>query len=254
MTRKFPILQFDPAREAVIEPSKETTAVDAPEHCVFCFHRDVVEEVSLRHGARVVAELDWESACHRVFGIEVEGKQIAFLQPGVGGPLSAGLLEACIALGCRKFIACGGAGVLDRNIPPAQVIIPTEAVRDEGTSYHYVEPGRAVAPSPEAVEAIKTTLESHGISHIEGPTWTTDAPYRETHAKVRRRRSEGCITVEMEAASLFAVAAFRNVVLGQLLYGGDDVSGEEWDKRGWKSRTGVRERLFWLSCEACLRL
>ena len=78
--------------------------------------------------------------------------------------------------------------------------------------------------------------------------------YRETAARIARRRAEGCLTVEMEAAAFFAVAQFRGVTFGQLLYGGDDVSGEAWDSRAWQSRVSIRERLFWLAAEACLSI
>jgi uridine phosphorylase len=87
-----------------------------------------------------------------------------------------------------------------------------------------------------------------------GRTWTTDGLFRETRAKVARRRDEGCLTVEMEAAALFAVAAFRGVTIGQLLYCGDDLSTEAWDHRGWDGDTGVRERLFEIACAAVGRL
>ncbi len=87
-----------------------------------------------------------------------------------------------------------------------------------------------------------------------GKTWTTDAFYRETPGKVALRKQEGCLTVEMEAAAFFAVADFRDVTFGQILYGGDDVSGETWDSRRWNERTSVREKLFWLAAEACLEL
>ena len=93
----------------------------------------------------------------------------------------------------------------------------------------------------------------NSMSH-EGKTWTTDAPYRETPVKIAARRAEGSLTVEMEAASLFAVAQYRQVVLGQILYGGDDLSGEAWDRRGWQSHKAVRENLFWLAADACLEL
>ena len=69
------------------------------------------------------------------------------------------------------------------------------------------------------------------MPHDRGLTWTTDAFFRETPAKVARRREQGCITVEMEASAMFACAAFRGVVYGQLLYAGDDVSADEWDHR-----------------------
>ncbi len=254
MKKQYPILDFDPSREAIIEPSKEIEDVGAPEHCVLCFHREVVEQTSLKYQAALVREFAWESGPHRVYKIEFKGQPIAFLQPGIGAPLSTGLLESCIALGCRKFIACGGAGVLDGDIPPAHVIIPTSAVRDEGTSYHYLEPGLEATPNVQAVQAVEEVLKLHGVPYSKGITWTTDASFRETAALVKQRRAEGCITVEMEAAALFAVAAFRNVPLAQILYGGDDVSGEEWDRRDWNKRTSIREQLFWLAVEACLKL
>jgi purine-nucleoside phosphorylase len=97
-------------------------------------------------------------------------------------------------------------------------------------------------------------LDQHAVPYIVGKTWTTDAFYRETPGKVARRREEGCLTVEMEAAAFFAVARFRDVDFGQILYGGDDVSGEAWDTRRWNQRSSVREELFWLSVEACLAL
>jgi uridine phosphorylase len=150
--------------------------------------------------------------------------------------------------------------VLDREIAVGHVIVPTSAVRDEGTSYHYLPPGREVSASPAAVAAITQTLEARHVPYILGKTWTTDAIFRETAGKVARRRAEGCLAVEMEAAAFFAVAQFRGVTFGQMLYGGDDVSGSEWDDRGewggcdWQGRQSVRERLFWLAAEACLAL
>ena len=79
-----------------------------------------------------------------------DDERVALFHPGVGAPLAAGLLEEVIASGCKKFIACGGAGVLDREIAVGHLIVPTAAIRDEGTSYHYLPPGREVSPSPEA--------------------------------------------------------------------------------------------------------
>jgi uridine phosphorylase len=92
------------------------------------------------------------------------------------------------------------------------------------------------------------------VAYIGGITWTTDAFYRETPAKVAHRRSQGCISVEMEAAAMFAVATFRKIVYGQLLYAGDDVSAQEWDHRGWDGQHGARERLLDLAMDAVLRI
>jgi uridine phosphorylase len=101
---------------------------------------------------------------------------------------------------------------------------------------------------------MEATLRTRGIPYRVGKTWTTDGPYRETRDKIAMRREEGCIVVEMEAAGLMAVAQYRGAILGQVLYGGDDLSGGEWDHRDWQTREDVREQLFWLAAEACLEL
>jgi nucleoside phosphorylase len=97
-------------------------------------------------------------------------------------------------------------------------------------------------------------LARHGVNYLLAKTWTTDAIFRETRAKTALRRSEGCLTVEMEAASMFAVAQFRNVPLGQILYGGDQLDDEQWDKRAWHDLWTVREQLVGWAAEACLML
>ena len=127
-------------------------------------------------------------------------------------------------------------------------------ILEEGVSYHYLPPSREVEANKDAVEVIKEVLESHKCKYLISKTWTTDAFYRETPQKVKLRKEEGCLTVEMEAAAFFAVAKFRGVKLGQILYGGDDVSCEEWDSRKWNTRGNIRENLFWFAVEACLKL
>jgi uridine phosphorylase len=250
----YPILEYDPAPEGVIEPSRIIEPIDAPEHCVICFFREVLAQLVADGRARQIAVERSEMGEHPLYELEAQGRRLACFHPGVGAPLAAGLLDEVIARGCRKFIACGGAGVLNREIAVGHIVIPASAVRDEGASYHYLPPSRRVEAHPQAVAAIEQTLRAHGVPYVVGATWTTDAIFRETPAKVQMRRAEGCLTVEMEAAAFFAVAQFRGVPCGQLLYGGDDVSGVEWDHRDWVSRTTVRQRLFWLAAEACLRL
>jgi uridine phosphorylase len=250
----YPILEFDSTPEAFIEPSKLIRALDLPEHCVICFFREVIDKVIAEYHAKAVVEYKWEDGPHHIYEISYHGKRLAFFHPGVGAPIAAGLLEEAIAYGCRKFMACGGCGVLEKDIAVGHLIVVSSAVRDEGVSYHYLPPSREVTANTEAIHALVKTLEDRGIPYRVGKTWTTDAPYRETLRKITRRREEGCLTVEMESASLMAVAQFRNAIFGQALYGGDDLSGVEWDNRQWTSRSDVRENLFWLCAEACLRL
>jgi purine-nucleoside phosphorylase len=104
------------------------------------------------------------------------------------------------------------------------------------------------------VAAIKRTLERHGVPYLISKTWTTDAFYRETPAKVALRRAEGCLAVDMEAAAVFAVAKFRGYQAGTILYGSDDVSGRDWDQRKAHSRGYIHEKIFWLAVEAALAI
>ena len=227
---KYPILEFDPTREAIIEPGKTVKPIGTPERCVITFFRDVLDKLSEEGKLKVIDSQRWEDADHVLYELAYKGKRVAAFHPGVGAPIAANLLEEIIPKGCRKFIACGGCGVLDSEIAVGHLVVPTHAVRDEGTSYHYLPPGREVEPHPKALAAIEKALKNRKVDYVLGKTWTTDAPYRETHKKVALRRDEGCLTVEMEAAAFFAVAQFRGVVFGQILYGGDDVSGlGEWD-------------------------
>jgi len=253
MRALYPILEYDPAQEAIIEPKRVIEPIDAPVHCVICFFLEVIEKLIEEGRARQIAVERSEMGDHPLFEFSHAGQRLALFHPGVGAPLAAGLLDEIIARGCRKFIACGGAGVLDREIAAGHIVIPASAIRDEGTSYHYLPPSREVAASGVGIAAIERVLAAHGVPYLVAKTWTTDAFFRETPGKVQLRKSEGCVTVEMEAAAFFAVAQFRGVVLAQMLYGGDDISGTEWDHRDWH-RLAVREQLLWLAAEACLAI
>jgi uridine phosphorylase len=250
----FPILEFDPAPEAFIEPSRIIQAHDLPEHCVISFFKEVMDKLIVEQDAKIAVENRWEDGPHCIYEISYQGRRLAFFHPGVGAPIAAGLLEEAIAFGCRKFIACGGCGVLEKEMAVGHLVVVSSAVRDEGVSYHYLPPAREVMAHPSGVRALVKTLDDRSVPYRVGKTWTTDAPYRETANKIVRRREEGCLTVEMESAALIAVSQFRNAIFGQVLYGGDDLSGTEWDSRHWTSRKDIRENLFWLSAEACLSL
>lgn len=250
----FPILEFDPSTEALIEPRNLLQPIDIAERCVLCFFQDVIGHLKDQGRLTLVHNLGSEIGHNPLYELEVDGQRLALFHPRVGAPLAAGFMEELIALGCRKFIICGGAGVLDGELDVGHIIVPATAIRDEGTSYHYLPPAREVAASEDGVAAIEKVLQRDNVDYVIGKTWTTDAIYRETPAKIRLRQGEGCIAVEMEAAAFFAVAQFRGVVAAQILYGGDDVSSETWDSRHWQQRASVRDKIFWLAAEACLEI
>jgi uridine phosphorylase len=227
-TRDAPILEFDPDPHAVVDPHRVIeTAAGRVDRAVLCFFRQVIDRLGAE-GAPVLFELEAAHGVHPVYGYDAGGERIAVFHPGVGAALAGGFFEESMAHGCRRFIAVGTAGGLVPSLTIGHVIVPTFAIRDEGTSYHYLAPSRSVEPSPQAVAALQATLDRHDVPHVTGGTWSTDGFYRETRRKVERRVAEGCLTVEMEAAALFAIARFRGVPIAQLLTTSDDLSGEDW--------------------------
>ncbi|UMG91392.1 nucleoside phosphorylase [Nocardioides sp. TF02-7] len=205
----IPLTEHDGARRALIEPSEHIAGRDVPEACVITFFGDVVDRLVTQRGARVLAENRWEDGPHPLLEVEHDGQRLAVLRSGVGAPLAGGLLEEVIATGCRYFVVCGGAGSLHADLTLGHVVVVSSALRDEGTSFHYLPPGRRVEADPAARRTLEAVLTSRQLPFVSGLTWTTDAPYRETPGKVAARRAEGCLTVEMEAAALVAIARFR---------------------------------------------
>lgn len=246
----YPILEFDPAREAIISPYRADLDGRLPTRAVLCFFQEVLSELAAGEKMVKIGELKSEIGTNPIYELSWRGERILVMHPGVGAPLCAGFLEELIGSGVKSFIVCGGCGVLDHEIVAGHPVILTSAVRDEGTSYHYLPPFREVFPSAQAVGALKQVLEAHKLKYLMGKSWTTDALYRETAARRETRMKEGCVVVEMEASALFAVAEFRKVTLGQVVYGGDLVVPEGWDEREWNLRSSDREMLFWLSVEA----
>jgi uridine phosphorylase len=221
---------------------------------VITFFGDVVDRLVKRPSTRVLAENRWEDGPHPLLELEYAGERLAVLRSGVGAPLAAGLLEEVIAMGCRTFVVCGGAGALQGDLTLGHFVVVSSAIRDEGTSYHYVPPARSIEFDEDARRVLEKVLEDRKAPFVVGRTWTTDAPYRETAGKITSRRAEGCLTVEMEAAALAAVAAFRGVPLAQVVYCGDDLAGDSWDHRSWQSLSDVREDLFDIAASAAIAL
>ena len=247
-----PLFEFEESQTAVINPPMRRKVDNFPELAVACWFGDVQRKRFA--GQDPIYRIPFEHGDHEVHVVEHLGKRIAVFNPGVGAPAAATSLEDIIGLGATKIIGCGGAGIVKQGFDVGHIIVPTGAVRDEGTSHHYQPVDVAVVPHPLAVEAIDAELSDAGVPHDKGLTWTTDAIFRETPEKVARRREQGCISVEMEASAMFAVAMFRGAVYGQLLYAGDDVSAQTWDHRHWEKQTSVRERVLELALNAVCRL
>jgi uridine phosphorylase len=250
----YPILEFDNTRKTILEPSEHILQGDVPAHAVICFFAEVIKKLVHDFDCKVIFTSRSEMGEHPVYEIKFQESRLAFFHPGIGAPLAVGLMEEVIALGVKNFIACGGCGVLDKTLSVGKLMLPTSAIRDEGTSYHYIPPSREIEMDHDVVDILRYVLQEHNLPFIKTKTWTTDAIYRETANKVELYKDEGCLAVEMESAAMVALARFRQVRFGQILYAGDSVMSEGWDGRAWHSRKEIRENLFWLAAEACLKL
>lgn len=245
----WPLHEYDP-EPGIIESGRLNADDRLPERMVATFFGEVAEWAAGQPETELLLTTMWEDGPVRFYRTKVEDRETGFFHCPVGGPKAGSVLDFAIEHGVREIIACGGCGVLDRDLAVGHILVPHAAIRDEGMSYHYLPPSREVSVDPLLMDRIVGVLERRHVPHLVTKTWTTDAPYRETRAKMERRRAEGCLAVEMECASLAAVAQFKQARFAQLLYSGDNLGGDTYDDRRWQSRTEVRRALFTLALHA----
>ncbi len=161
-----------------------------------------------------------------VFTGDYRGRAVAIAGPMLGAPQTILVLEKMIALGAKRFIAAGWCGSLQDDVRIGEVVLPASAISEEGTSSHY--PGYPPVPSPALYGSLKSCLAGSELVVHEGTVWSTDAPFRETCAKVKDFQGKGVLSVDMETSALFTVAAFRGVEAAAVLVVSDSLSGLKW--------------------------
>ena len=150
--------------------------------------------------------------------------------PGFGAPTAVMTLEELIAFGVKKFVNLGTAGGLQQSMNVGDIVICDRAIRDEGTSHHYLPVEEYASSCPELTENLCAAFERKGIHYSKGTSWTTDAPYRETIEELRQYCLDGVATVEMEVSALFAVGAYRGVCVSAIFIISDILSEEDWNQ------------------------
>lgn len=240
----FPVLEFDEAPEAKLNPAHFADPKFDTDRLVITFFPDVIRKLLDQEAIYEDRVIPGENPIpiYRFSSFP----DVLLTLGQVGCPACAGNLDLFHAMGITKVMFCGGGGVLDRDIEVGQVLLVEGAIRDEGFSYQYVAPSRVIYTDMETNEKIMRFLKDNGVPFLKGLTWTTDAIFRETPDRIRLRKEEGARIVEMEQAGCIAVAQFRHFRYGALIYGGDDLSGEEWSSRSWRSREGIRYDLVQL--------
>lgn len=229
----IPILEFDDNPQAVIMPNHEGLDLQLPKKCIYAFLEEEIDRFAQEVGAECVGEFVSATKTYPVYVMSYKGEEVCLAQAPVGSAPAAQFMDWLIGYGVEKIISTGTCGVLT-NIEENAFLVPVRALRDEGASYHYAPPSRYMDVNVEAISAIEQVLEQLGVPYEEVMTWTTDGFYRETAEKVAYRKEEGCAVVEMECATLAAVAQLRGVVWGQLLFTADSLADlENYDSRDW---------------------
>ena len=220
---------FDDKSDAIINPSDiAKRGKNVPEVAVAAFSERAIEILKSDYNPEIIGKLN-AGGVVPIYAIDFGGKRVAVYRTVVGASATVALMEELHAIGCQKFVFFGSCGVLNSELTPNALIVPTATYRDEGTSYHYAPPGDYIEVKTAAhLSQILTALE---LPHTSGKTWTTDALYRETRGNMEKRRDEGCITVEMECSAIMAASQFRGFDTYQFLYAADDIGGEQWDNR-----------------------
>lgn len=248
----FPILEYDDDPQAILTPFQDGPDVGLPRKAVLAFLDECVDERAALEGWPVALWYYSIAKQHQVYKAEHEGQEVCVLQMPVGAATAAQLLDWLISCGVQQVIAVGSCGVLI-DLPEDSFLVPKQALRDEGTSYHYLPPARTVETSAAARAAIEQTLDEFRLPWDECMTWTTDGFFRETEALAAYRRAEGCTVVEMECAALAACAQFRGVEFGQLLFTADSLAdAKQYDPRSWGMNS--QELALLLGLEAVCRM
>lgn len=218
-----------------------------PKGVIFCYSRRLLDHILKNHKTTKV-----EGFYGEFYLLNETKKEIGVLAKfGIGAPVVATLMEELIAFGAKKFISIGEAGTLQKTLKIKDVVVCNRAIRDEGTSYHYLKHSKYAYASKELTKKIEECLQKLGQKYIVGTSWTIDAPYRETIAEAKQYQREGVATVEMEAAALFAVAKYRNVEIGAIFTISDSLAELQWKPKFHLSETNW-EILFQVTKQALL--
>ena len=251
------LTEFDFDKEAIINPCDCVEKIEGmPKVAVTCFEYKTFGRMLGSVGGEQIGVVKNANGEQSVYKTKYKDKEIVLYMSDMGAAGTAGDLEEIYAMGVETVIMFGSCGVLDKTIEDCSVIIPDAAVRDEGASYHYAPPSDEIRVNLKYMPEFVKLLEEVKCSYRIGKVWTTDGFYRETKAKMLKRKEQGCICVDMECSAAAAVAQFRDKELFQFFCAADNLDGEVWDKRSLSSsvKFDEKDRFAQLALELAVRI
>jgi len=247
---------FDDKTGAILSPEKCCKKCEINcDICIVTFSEKLVSEILQKFSCNKIVEIISINGKFPIYILNYKGKEIAFYMTMISSTCAGTFLEEVYYLiGAKKYIMFGSCGCLNKEITAGKAIIPTEAYRDEGLSYHYALPADYI--KMRNADIVAKAFYDMKIPYVKGKTWTTDGIYRETKHNMEKRKMEGCIAVEMECAGVQAVCDFRGLKLYYFLISGDLLDSPEWDRRilGNKEEDLCHLKNFYIALELALQV
>ncbi len=222
--------EFDKSTTAILNPEDFSPKIKGfPKTAVGFFSKDIMDEIVQSYDAKIIYYTETDNALYPVYELEFENTKIAVTMALVGASRCVLTFEELISCGVENLLLVGSCGRLTNGLDHFSIVLPTEAIRDEGTSYHYLPASDEVQLDEDAIKCVEKVLNNMDVSYVKGKTWTTDAMFRETRAKTERRIEQGAIVVDMECSAMAALAKFRKVKFAQIFYAADTLAEEVYD-------------------------
>lgn len=246
---------FDEFTDAIITPEMIYETQKLCDTCIITFSHVIVSEILSHFPCDIAAEMKTANGPIPIYMLEYKGHKIAFYMSMIGSTCAAANLEeARCLIGAENYIMFGSCGCLCNDLTEGKLIVPTEAYRDEGLSYHYAKASDYLKIKNS--NTVASFFDDTGIPYVKGKTWTTDAIFRETRGNLEKRKAEGCISVEMECAGIQAVCDFRGLEFYNFLISSDMLDCDEWERRilGCDEEHSHQLNSFYIALELALRI
>jgi uridine phosphorylase len=232
--------------EALVEAvrmEKHLPMEPIPQICILEFDGDLTDWLVSMEAVRPCNS--WACFHTTMFLLDVEGITCAIVPRTIGGPFAVLIAEQMAISGSRLVVGLTSAGRVSSVIPVPGLVSVTSAIRDEGTSYHYLPPSPNVDAPSEVATILKSELDKQPLPVRSGMVWSTDAPYRETATQLAHHAKAGVLAVEMQAASLFAFSNARRFPVGVVAHvtNSADRIGKAFDKGNHELEFGILEAI-----------
>ena len=235
--------EFDETINSTFDPYEVENVVDGfPKIGVTCFSKRLFDQLVDKFNGIEIALNSNGNGKLPIYKINYEGHEIALFMSRVGASACIVQYEEIFAMGLEKMVVFGTCGVLDKSIDDLAIIIPNSAIRDEGTSYHYLPEGDSIELDATYKDLFIEILKEHDFDYVTGPTWTTDAFYRETRDKVNYFKEKGCLCVEMEASAIAAICKYKNLHSFIFFYAGDNLDSVTWEERSLSGKVNFEKK------------